>query len=64
MPQKPYTFEQLQEAMDAFHKVGTKAGAAKLLKMPAPTYDKRYWAAERKGIKPTVESNKIGRAHV
>lgn len=57
MPQKTYTLEQLQEAMDAYHKVGTKAGAAKLLNMPAPTYDKRYWAAERKGIKPTVESN-------
>ena len=57
MPQKPYTFEQLQEAMDAFHKVGTKAGAAKLLNLPPATYDARYWAAERKGIKPLVGSS-------
>ena len=57
MPQKPYTLEQLQEAMDAYHKVGTKSGAAKLLNLPAATYDKRYWTAVRKDLKPTVESN-------
>lgn len=57
MPQKAYTLEQLQEAMDAFHKVGTKSGAAKLLNLPPGTYDKRYWTAERQGIKPSVESN-------
>ena len=57
MPQKPYTLEQLQEAMDAFHKVGTKTGAAKLLNLPPGTYDARYWAAERKGIKPLVGSS-------
>ena len=57
MPQKPYTLEQLQEAMDAYHKVGTKAAAAKLLNLPAATYDKRYWTAVRKDLKPTVESN-------
>jgi hypothetical protein len=56
MAQRKYTREQLQEAMDAYHKVGTKVGAAKLLGLPAATYDHRYNAAERMGYRPTVKS--------
>jgi hypothetical protein len=56
MPSRPYTDAQLQEAMDAFHKVGTKTGAAKLLGLPHGTFDNRYYAAERKGFTPSVKS--------
>ena len=56
MPSRPYTDAQLQEAMDAFHKVGTKTGAAKLLGLPHGTYDHRYYAAESKGFKPSIKS--------
>jgi hypothetical protein len=56
MPSRPYTDAQLQEAMDAFHKVGTKAGAAKLLGLRPATYDHRYYAAESRGFQPTIKS--------
>ena len=56
MSSRPYTDAQLQEAMDAFHKVGTKSGAAKLLGLPHGTFDHRYYAAERKGFTPSVKS--------
>lgn len=57
MPSRPYTDAQLQEAMDAFHKTGTKSGAAKLLNMNSGTYDKRYYTAEHRGFQPNLKSN-------
>ena len=56
MPQQKYTNEQLQEAMDAFHRVGTKTGAADLLGLPRSTYDHRYYAAKKMGFTPKTDS--------
>ena len=56
MPSRPYTDAQLQEAMDAFHKTGTKRQAAELLSLPYGTFDKRYYAAEARGYQPKVKS--------
>ena len=55
MAQPKLTHEQMQQAVDAYHKTGTKVAAAKLLNLNTSTFDHRYYAAVEKGIKPTVK---------
>ena len=55
MPQPKLTHEQMQQAVDAFHKTGSKKEAAKLLKLNPSTFDNRYYQGVENGIKPTVK---------
>ena len=55
MAQAKLTHEQMQQAVDAFHKTGSKKEAAILLKLHPRTYDNRYYQAVRLGFKPTVK---------
>lgn len=55
MPTPPLSDELAREAADAFRAAGTKAAAARLLKLPPGTYDKRYDAAERRGFLASPE---------
>jgi hypothetical protein len=55
MPQKKLDKKLLQAVVDAYHKAGTKADAARLLGINARTYDGRYNVAMQEGIKPTVK---------
>jgi len=53
--QKPYTDEQLQQAVDAAAAHGTVVAAARFLGIPAPTMQHRHAAALIKGFTPKVQ---------
>ena len=55
MPQKRLDKKLLQQAVDAYHKAGSKAEAARILGLNPRTYDGRYEVAMQQGIKPTVK---------
>lgn len=48
------TREQMQEAINAFAKTGTKSEAARLLGINENTYHSRWKAAQAAGLKPTI----------
>lgn len=55
MPQQKLDKKTLQQTVDAYHKTGSKAEAARLLGINPRTYDGRYEVAMQKGIQPTVK---------
>ena len=56
MANKGLNKQQLQEAVDAFHKSGSKVKASTLLGIPQATYNHRYNEALKAGISPTIKS--------
>jgi hypothetical protein len=59
MAQKPLSHQEMLEAVNAFAKTGNKTKSAEILNLPESTYNGRYKAGLKAGIKPTVDvSNK------
>lgn len=54
MAAPPLSDELACEAVEAFRKAGTKAGAARLLNLPPPTYDSRLRVAAKRGMLDTA----------
>ena len=68
MAQKPLSHDVMQEAVNAFAKTGNKRKSAELLNIPEGTYNSRYRAGVKAGIKPTVDIfnkdlNELNEAH-
>ena len=55
MAQKPLSHEDMLEAVNAFAKTGNKRKSAEILNLPEGTYNSRYRAGLKAGIKPTVD---------
>ena len=55
MAQKPLSHQEMQEAVNVFAKTGNKRKSAEILNLPEGTYNSRYRAGVKAGIKPTVE---------
>ena len=55
MAQKPLSHQEMLEAVNAFAKTGNKRKSAEILNLPEGTYNSRYRAALKAGIKPTVD---------
>lgn len=58
MPTKPLSEVEMQEAVDAFARTGSKVEAAKLLNLNPNTFGHRLYLAQQKKIKSTVDLKK------
>ncbi len=55
MAQKPLSRAELQEALNAYAKIGTKTGAAKVLGINPNTFNTRVRVAKSIGLQPTIK---------
>ena len=55
MAQKPLSRAELQEALNAYAKIGTKTGAAKTLGINPNTFNTRIRVAKSIGLQPTIK---------
>lgn len=53
MPTPPRSDAKIQQAVDAYHQIGSEAGAARALGIPRPTMQNIMREAKRRGFKPS-----------